>query len=461
MASSHSRVTFVAIVLIAVACTNDAGSPDPEATAPPEAFAPTPTIGGVPPTTLTPTTTVDGERVVLQRVDPVSLQTRASFEPIPMGDYMWGSKVSSDGRYLAATVNQDETGSSELRLVDLQSWAPRASWPESGDLIAHVDESGNVYYISYQSGPEFRIAWAGGTKSSLVASLPLHYSVWGAERATDGDFVLYGTKPAEPGSGNPEQVFVTTIDLDNAGGLTEIPMPGVNIGTVDPVSQGPWTPYLYNSPSFTWDTVGSRLLVAHADEDVVSEVDPVSGEVVEHPLAGTVDLGWGSRRFSAVSPDGRFLYMATTAVELIEDDDDWTVRTSPAGIKTIDTTTWEMVVRSDEPISTIWVSPSGGMLGSGYSTEESETVYLEESTGLYLLDASDLSIRVHYPPETPSQFWGPVSFTESGSIAYASTWVDSPRLHVIELATGEFLSTAEATETLEMIGPVGVLATNR
>ena len=75
--------------------------------------------------------------------------------------------------------------------------------------------------------------------------------------------------------------------------------------------------------------------------------------------------------------------------------------------------------------------------------------------------ASDLSVRVHYPPETPEQWWGPVTFTDSGSIAYASTWVQTPRVNAIEMATGEFLSTAEGTETLEMIGPVGVLASTR
>jgi hypothetical protein len=34
-------------------------------------------------------------------------------------------------------------------------------------------------------------------------------------------------------------------------------------------------------------------------------------------------------------------------------------------------------------------------------------------------------------------------------------------VNAIEMATGEFLSTAEGTETLEMIGPVGVLAATR
>jgi hypothetical protein len=236
----------------------------------------------------------------------------------------------------------------------------------------------------------------------------------------------------------------------------------VQIGSVDPVSQGPWAPYLYTSPSFTWDPVGGRLLITHADEDVISEVDVTTGDVVEHPAAGTTDLGSGARRWSVLSPDGRYLYVATRSVELIEDDDDWKVITRPAGIKTLDTTTWDMVVRTDEPVSDIWVSPNGeSLIAAGYTTEESETVYLSESTGLYLLDAINLDVRVHYPPERDDQWWGPVTFSEAGSLAYASTWLQTPRLHALELASGEILSTAESTETLEMLGPVGVLASNR
>ena len=143
---------------------------------------------------------------------------------------------------------------------------------------------------------------------------------------------------------------------------------------------------------------------------------------------------------------------------MIEDDDDWSVRTSPAGVTAVDTTTWQMAGRTDEPISTIWVSPNGSMLGSGYSTEESETVYLEESTGLYLLDPTDLSVRVHYPPESPDHFWGSITFTEAGSIAYATTWLNTPRVDAIDMATGEFIATVEGGETLEMIGPARVLA---
>ena len=93
----------------------------------------------------------------------------------------------------------------------------------------------------------------------------------------------------------------------------------------------------------------------------------------------------------AVSPDGRFLYVASRDVELIEDDDNWLVNTIPAGVATIDTTTWQVVARTEEPISDIYISQVGRLLGSGYTTEESESVYVSESTGLYMLDRSSLA----------------------------------------------------------------------
>ncbi len=460
MASRRELALVVALLLILAACTESATPPQP--TAPPDAFASTPTIGPTTTTGPAPTTSLDLERVVLQRVDPVSLEPRTAFEPIPMGDALWGQVASPDGRYLAATVDADGSGAPEMRLVDLQSWTPVASWPGSGDFMFHIDQHGSVFYVTYGATAELRFAATDSSGSTLIASLPTEYWVWGAESVTETLFLLYGTKPAESGLEGQEQVFVATVQLDEAGPvLTEISMPGVVVGQVEPVSQGPWAGYLYTSPSFTWDPVGARLLVVHGDEDVISEVNIATGEVVEHAVAGTVDLQLGARRMSALSSDAGSLHVATRTVELVEDDDDWMVITRPTGVKTIDTTTWEMMARTDEPISDIWVSPTGALLGSGYTTEESESIAVQDSTGLYLLDGSNLGVRVHYPPETPDQWWGPVSFTDSGSIAYASTWVQTPRVNAIEMATGEFLSTAEGTDTLEMIGPVGVLASNR
>ena len=455
MASRRGMAPLVASLLIIAACTRSATPPPP--TTPEDAFAPTPTIGLSTTTRPAPTTTLDLGGVVLQRVDPVSLEPVTAFEPIPMGDSLWEPKTSPNGRFLAAAVGHD-TAENQLRLVDLQSWLLATSWVTFPDLIVHVDDAGSVYFVTYNVTPgQLHFSVLDGTGSTVIADLPEGMSVWGAEMIGE-QIVLYGTRTLS-GDGS-EGGLVATIDVSSRE-VVEVDLPEVHFGPVEPMSQGPWASYLYNSPSFTVDRVGQRVLVAHANESSVTEVDLPTGQAIRHDLAdATATPETGTRRWGAVSPEGRSLYVASRNVELIEDDDDWLVNTIPAGVATVDTSSWQVVARTDEPISDIWVSPSGALLGSGYTTEESESVNLSESTGLYLLDPSDLSVRVHYPPETPEQWWGPVTFTDSGSIAYASTWVQTPKVNAIEMATGEFLSTAESTETLEMIGPAGVLATN-
>ena len=90
-----------------------------------------------------------------------------------------------------------------------------------------------------------------------------------------------------------------------------------------------------------------------------------------------------------MSPDGRSLYVSNTDVTLVEDDDDWSVTTTPAGVVAIDTTTWQMLARTEAPISDIRLSPSGDRLvASGYKTEEGAAVSQTNSSGLFVLDPS-------------------------------------------------------------------------
>ena len=91
MASRQGLALLVALVMAVAACTKSAAPPQP--TAPPDAFASTPTIGPSTTTQPAPTTTLDVERVVIQRVDPDrTLEPTPGFEPIPMGDWFWGHR---------------------------------------------------------------------------------------------------------------------------------------------------------------------------------------------------------------------------------------------------------------------------------------------------------------------------------------------------------------------------------
>lgn len=458
MASRRGLALVVAPLLILAACTNSATPPQP--TAPPDAFAPTPTIGPSTTTRPEPTTTIDVERVVIQRVDPVSLQPVSAFEPIPMGDWFCCGRTSSDGRWLAGLAG-DDAGPNKIRLVDVTGWSEVATWNEYFDSIIYVNALGTVFFTRAQGSGEVRQLAIDSGLSEPVADLRDGFSSWGDGVTEDGRFVLFGRQTA-----NSEHFMMIVVDMETGlarAEVSEIEVPGVTTVEVDPVSQGLWAHYLQAAPSFSMDPAGGRAFVVHGEEDLVTAVDLDTGESTEHRLAGTTDLGSGVRRWSAVGGDGRYLYLATRSVELIEDDDDWSVRTSPAGVAKIDTTTWEMMARTDEPISDIYVSPDGDRLvGSGYTTEESESVYVSQSTGLFVLDTADLTVLSHYPAERPEQLWEGVTFSEGGSIGYVRTWLGgTARLSALEMATGQVLSTTESTETLEMIGRVGVLASTR
>ena len=454
MASRRGLALLVALVMALAACTESATPPPP--TAPPDAFAPTPTIGPSTTTRPAPTTTLDVERAVIQRVDPRTLEPTPGFEPIPMGDWFWGHRPSASHRYFAATVSHDN-GLNEIRLVDVEEWEQVESWAEYADSEIHATDDATLYFLR---GEQVRRLSPGESNSQIVADLPSGFSIWaGPEASIDGRFNFVGTRSID--SDGAQEAFVSIVD-PATGQVTQIDLPEVLVGAVDPVSQGPWAGYLYNSPSFSWDRDANRLLAVHANEDVVSEVDVSSGVVTEHTFSGFgADPSTGTRRWSALSPDGRVLYVSNANVTLIEDDDDWSVTTSPAGVIAIDTATWESIARTDAPISDIYLSPAGDRLvASGYETEEGAAVSRANSSGLFLLDASDLTTLAHHEPEISDQGYA-ITFNQDAGVAYVFTWIGIQRVDAIDLASGDVLATAENREFLDMIGPLGVLASTR
>ena len=454
MASRRGLALIVASLLILAACTQSAESPQP--TAPPDAFASTPTIGPSTTTRPAPATTLDVERAVIQRVDPRTLEPISGFEPIPMGDWFWGHRPSPSGRYFASTVSHDD-GLNEIRLIDVEEWLQVESWAEDADSEIHATDDATLYFLR---GEQVRRVSPGETNSQIVADLPSGFSTWaGPEASIDGRFNFVGTRSIN--SDGAQEAFVSIVD-PATGEVTQIDLPQVLVGAVDPVSQGPWAGFLYNSPSFSWDRDANRLLAVHANEDVVSQVDVSSGVVTEHTFSGFgADPSTGTRRWSALSPDGRILYVSNTDVTLIEDDDDWSLTTSPMGVIAIDIATWEVVARTDAPISDIYLSPAGDRLVAfGYESEEGAAVSRANSSGLFLLDASDLTSLAHHEPEDFDESYT-ITFNQDAGVAYAFTWIGMQRVDAIDLASGEVLTTAENREFLDMIGPIGVLGSTR
>lgn len=121
-----------------------------------------------------------------------------------------------------------------------------------------------------------------------------------------------------------------------------------------------------------------------------------------------------------------------------------------------------MVTRTDAPISVIALSPAGDrIIGSGYETDEGESEYHFESSGLFVLDSRDLRALTHHPPGQSEQAYWPITFSNDAGVAYVSSWVGHQRIDAVDLASGEVLATAENPEFLDMIGPIEVLASTR
>ena len=65
--------------------------------------------------------------------------------------------------------------------------------------------------------------------------------------------------------------------------------------------------------------------------------------------------------------------------------------TIPAGVAAIDTSARQVVGRTDEPISDIFISRPGPACRVRVHHRGIDSVYVSESTGLYMLDPTDLS----------------------------------------------------------------------
>jgi hypothetical protein len=444
-------------MLLVAACTGaDAGTAE-VTTVPPDVFAPTPSIvdgAGSPSTTRpTPTTTVDVERMSLYRVDPVTLQTLPDFDPIPMGDWFWG-EASPTGNYFAANVGDDNNGPSEIRLVDVEAWEPVATWPAAANSSPVVTDDGLVYFQGSSLPPQINSLQAGDDGSQLVSELPGDVYPW-ALRLSAGRIQMFGTRshPAE-GTAN---AAITLVEISSEVSV-DIDLPQVRIWEHES-SDEPWSGYLYNFPAIVWDDPRDRAFVVHAQNHFVSEVDLGTGAVTEHQLTDEqADDDPNAEITAALSPDGSILYIGALRGTVTVADEDWSVTRSPTGVIAVDTTTWETIDRLDAPVTGLYLSPDGDRgLAWGYTVVESESQHRMESAGLYVVETPGLNVLAHYQPEQAEEWIGQVSFSKDGSLGYVPRWGEVPSVSVLDLETGQLLTSREVGSDLVMIGSIAAL----
>jgi hypothetical protein len=396
----------------------------------------------------------------------MTLEALPGADPIPVGDYFWGS-VSENGRWLAGRAEDEDGGIADVRLIDVEDWEIVASWQPIGYGELHVTDEGAVYYA--QGGPSWPTLkrLMPGAEDEVVAQLPEGFSPLGPLHQHGPRIAVFGT--TADWDGDNQSAMIATVDLAS-GEVVEIELPNVTIGIVEEVDIGQeWSPFVGANPALVWDE--ERALIVHADQDVVTEVELTGGLVTDHRF-GPEASRWGSlfawlaapaqaggmtfaesTRSAALSPDG-LLYVATRVGEaVIEGEDEWYLLTDSVGLVVIDTETWARVGRLDAPIGEVHLSPGGNrLLAWGFTQEDRLSTTTFESHGVFVIESSTLKVLAHL--EGSDTWSSPISFSADGRFGYTTSWAGTD---VIDLESGEMVGGRNGTG-IQLWGEVGIIA---
>jgi WD40 repeat protein len=363
--------------------------------------------------------------------------------------------ASPNGRWLALLFGDDSGLNEGVRLVDVPEWRVVGEWPQLTGAPMSVSDDGLIQAFAYP-GPNPRLVRTGVDVEvpETVADLPTQFSPWGAARLLNDLIVLTG-QDFDPTSG---QVTLTILVVDpSTGTIGETRLPGARVGVTELVDLGDGRTGVIDSiPALVWDEDNGRVLVVHATDDLVTELDLGSSQVIDHRFGPTIDDSpgpvtqdqmnnaylWSStRRTAALGPGGGMVYAAGVVGEFVERNDSMISITEPSGLVAVDTGTWEIVDRLDAPISDVFVSPDGKrLIATGSRDESTASSYVSESSGLYVIDPIGLEVVAHHPPDRANRYFGAGSYSRDGSLAYVTSYTTVEEVCVVDLDSGAILS---------------------
>lgn len=473
MASRQSLVALVACALILAACTATGTADD--TVAPPDVFAPTPSIGDLTPTTRArpaPGTTVDLDTSFVLRVDPRTLDPLPDLDPIPMGDWSWGVS-SPNGRWLALLFGDDSGANEGVRLIDVPEWRVVGDWTQLSGSPMSVSDDGVIHTYLFQAPhPQLVRTGVGVDQPETVADLPSDFSPWDSPRLWQNQIVVTGQE-FDPTSGLST---LTAISVDQSTGvISKVDLPEAGIGAAELVDLGNGQTGVVDSfPAVVWDQGNGRILVVHAIDDLVTAYDLDTGETSQHRFGPATDAGdpvpqnelndadlWVTTgRTAVLGQDGTVMYVAGSVGGFVQTGDSPTSLTTPSGIVAIDTGTWEIIDRLEAPISVVLMSPDGRrLLATGYAEESGTTTYSVESSGVYVIDPADLDVIAHRPADPGAEYFGQMSFSQDSSLAYVTSYSTVEQVDVIDLDSGEVVASrigiqvyGEAAAVVDMSG---------
>jgi hypothetical protein len=384
------------------------------------------------------------------KVDPSTLQPLPGFDPIHTGDTL--GLASPNGRWLVL-----ESWGEGRWLIDTESWEVASDFRPWGGLM-EVRDDGTVYAADWDPVLEIRRFLPGAEDWEDVGmTLESDPNLW------SNPIFLHDHRLAARGFS--EGIYVDDGDLTvnvidiTTGFWRQMPVPGA------------WTPgeptgmfidgyeiTRYDDPAVVFTQ--EKAFVVHAHEDVVTEVDLSTGEVMGHQFGPKTSLleslsAWfapramakgpapGVRRTAVISHNGSKLYLSGYHTEVVDEDGQVRETTVPLGVQVIDTRSWQVEETLDLPVGTLHLSPDGSMLlAAGY--DESEVFAI--STDTYQVTRFD---------KAGHEWSTTIEFSADGSYAYLS---HEFRIEVLDLQRLEIVAETRSTRSLHVWGPAAVVS---
>lgn len=367
-----------------------------------------------------------------------------------------------------------------MMLIDVEVWTwsePLAVQELSGVESLSVTDDGTVTWLrSVPSGWQVYQLVQGSSRPVLVAELEASLRPIIARTDEIGaltDKYLAVSTFEVDGDGNGGETGIVIVDLTD-GEVSTVPLEGIWNG---PVSEE----YVDGDeigrslePGFGFDHDRDIIYVVSASTDEIVVVDLKSSAIIQRrdfhqpsSLLSRVLEWWvpkaeakvqeGARRRVAVSADGSRLYVATARTESETTDGEFRWQNVPLGVEVIDTDTLNVIARSELPVSDIAIFPDGGVLiAVGVHERQNSDGHSIHGSGVYLLDANNLSVVAHLDDGVGYDVGG---FSPNGRYAYGWSFSGNRLRYVaIDTSTGATVGSRDIQWPGHLIGPIAVVA---
>ncbi len=239
------------------------------------------------------------------------------------------------------------------------------------------DQTGNqvAVFIDSNAGNGGQLLLVDLAQAKIVQQVDVSANILQIAFTPGGELAVYGNKP-----GNPNQLTFMYVTLYATPGLNvkwQHDLDMIAYGTesqLDPLTDPSQGEYL--NPAAVFSTDQSRLYVVAADKPLLVTVDftrQLLSSATIQPRQSLLDqlmtIGTsvayakmlnGTSLSASLSMDGKYLYVVgATSAGVKDKNGDWTVQTTPLGLKVVDTSDGSLVKQLDTNASSVATSLDG------------------------------------------------------------------------------------------------------